>query len=365
MAVKKILMVTPVMDIGGAEKVARDIALEAPGEQFAFHYLILKDKVGKYEEQLLEHGCKSFHVPEPSESYVNYVKNLLRIMRQERYDAVHAHTMFSIGWVMLAAKLRRIPVRVSHAHSALDNGDGLVKRVYEAVMRLLINSCATELVACGVAAGQRLYGKRAYDRRGLLVRNGIDTGAFRYDDSKGQAIRREWGFADRFVIGHAGHLLDVKNQSFLIDLMPKILEKKPDALLLLLGDGPDRAMLEEKITQKQLHHCVKLTGNVSNVGDFLSAMDVFAFPSLYEGMPLALLEVQANGLPCVLSDRVPEDVVLTDLMTRLPLEAPERWLEPICSAKRQDAQGYADVLKDKGLDVHSALEKIYAIYEKE
>ena len=361
---KKILMVTPVMDIGGAEKVARDIALCAPREEYEFHYLILKDKVGAYERQLLEHGCKTFHVAEPSESYIAYFRALLDRMKQERYDAVHCHTMFSIGWVMLAAKLCGVPVRVSHAHSALTDGKSLVKSVYEAAMRLLINTCATDFIACGVAAGKRLYGEKKFAKCGKLILNGIDTNAFRYDEAKRVAIRKRLEIEDRFVIGHAGHLVEVKNQSFLLERMPEILERRPDTVLLLLGEGPDRPVLEEKIHSLQLEDHVIMTGNVTNVGDYLSAMDVFAFPSLYEGMPLSILEVQANGLPCVLSDRVPKDVHLTDLITALPLEAPEKWVDAILTVQRKNSADYAAKMKLAGFDVTTAMEKIYEIYEK-
>ncbi len=358
-------MITPVMDIGGAEKVARDIALEAPAGQFEFHYLILKDPVGVYEQQLLAAGCKTFHVPEPSENYWNYYCSLVRIMKQGHYDAVHAHTMFSIGWVMLAAWQAHIPVRISHSHSALQTNSGFLKKGYEAAMRLLINTFATDYISCGVAAGERLYGKRKFSKHGKLILNGIDTTQFQYSEETRWQIRQELNADDRFIIGHVGHLVDVKNQGFLLELMPAILSKKQNALLLLLGEGPDRQMLEQKISAMGLEASVRLMGNVNNVGDYLSAMDVFAFPSLYEGMPLSILEVQANGLPCILSDRVPKDVFLTDLLSPLSLDAPkEQWADAICSAERPSNQDYAALIRQSGFDTSSAYKGIYTIYQK-
>ena len=362
---KKVLLVTPVLDIGGAEKVVRDIAWYADLKNYEVHLLILREKVGIYERQLLEKGCKSFHVPEPSENYVNYLKALFQIMRREKYYAVHVHTMFSSGWSMLAAKLSGVPVRVTHAHSALRDGHGFVKSIYEAVMRFLILTCATDLVACGVKAGQRLYGPRAYEKRGQLVLNGIDIPAFSYCEDSRTAIREQLNAKDCFILGHAGHLAEVKNQSFLLNLMPLILEKKPNARLFLLGEGEDRPMLEQKIRDMKLQDHVVMTGNVTNVADYLSAMDVFVFPSLYEGLPLSILEVQANGLPCVISDRVPEDVLLTDLIHPLSLEDPkEVWIERILSVKRSQPQAYNHCLRGSDYAVETAMEKIYRIYEK-
>lgn len=362
---KKILLVAPVLDIGGAEKVVRDVAWYADSQKYEVHLLILREKVGIYERQLLEKGCKSFHVPEPSDNYVNYLKALLQIMRREKYYAVHVHTMFSSGWVMLAAKLCGVPVRVAHAHSALRDGQSVVKTIYEAVMRFLILSCATDLVACGVKAGQRLYGPRAYKKRGQLVLNGIDIPAFAYSEDSRRGIRAQLNVGDCFVLGHAGHLADVKNQSFLLELMPLILERRPDARLLLLGEGADRPMLEKKIRDMKLQDHVIMTGNVTNVADYLNAMDVFVFPSLYEGLPLSILEVQANGLPCVISNRVPEDVFLTDLIHPLSLEDSKKlWVEKILSVRRDQPYSYNEKLRGSDYTVETAMEKIYRIYEK-
>lgn len=365
MARKKILLVAPVLEIGGAEKVVRDIGWYADLSRLDIHLLIFRDRVGIYEQQLLEKGCKSFHVPEPSESYVNFFKHLLQLLKQEQYHAVHVHTMFSSGWVMLAAKMAGVPVRVCHAHSALDNGHGFVKAVYEAVMRALILSCSTDLVACGVKAGQRLYGEKAFAKRGQLVLNGIAVESYAYRADRAAAIREKLGIEKSWIIGHTGHLAAVKNQSFLIELMPLILEKQPNAKLLLLGEGPDRPMLEEKISQMGLQGTVVLTGNVTEVADYLSAMDVFAFPSLYEGLPLSVMEAQANGLPCVISDRVPEDVFLTDLVHALPLErGAEPWVEALLRSARRDPARYNQALCGSAYTVKNAMEKIYRIYER-
>ena len=164
------------------------------------------------------------------------------------------------------------------------------------------------------------------------------------------------------MIGHVGHLTEVKNQSFLIRLMPEILRRQPRAKLLLLGEGEDRPKLEELILRLGLSDYVIMTGIVRNVSEHLSAMDVFAFPSLFEGMPLSVLEVQANGLPCVLSTNVPEDVFLTDLIYPVSLEAPEEWVDRICNSARKDAVHYATLLKEAGSDCSTTIRKITDLY---
>lgn len=361
---RKILIIAAKLYIGGAEKVAADIGFYADPKKYEVHYVVFGSDVGAYEPELEARGCRIFHIPEPSESYSAYIQNLKRLILTYRYDVIHAHTMFNIGWVMLAGRLYGVPVRVSHAHSALDEKRTLAGRVYEAFMRLLILTCATDYVACGVDAGRRLYGKRAFRRRGRLILNGIDTRRFAFDGKKRDAFRKELGLSDQFMIGHAGHLAEVKNQVYLLDLMPEILKKRQDAYLLLLGEGEDRPILEQKIRELHMEQHVFMTGNVRNVQDYLNAMDVFAFPSLYEGMPLSILEVQANGLPCVISDRVPKDVFQTALLLPLKLDDRAAWVDAICRSERKESDKYADILRSSGFDTETSMSKIYRIYEK-
>lgn len=361
---KYILQIAAHLTIGGAEKVCRDIGLYGNPEEYETHYVIFDDDIGDFGREVEAKGCKIFKFREPSENYREYFKALKELMSKYPYTAVHAHTMFSIGWVMLAAKQMKIPVRVSHAHSALIDGNGLVKSIYEKVMRKLILSCSTDLVACGEKAGIRLYGEKAYRKRGNLILNGIDTKVFSFSQMKRDEIRNKFNISDKFVLGHTGRLAEVKNQAFILKLMPGILKQRDNAVLMLIGDGDDRQMLESTAKELGVYDKVIFVGNVTNVQDYLSAMDVFVFPSLYEGLPLSILEVQANGLPCIISDTVPTDVFLTDLIHPLSLKDPgSDWSNKILSVNRQPGKDYSNELKSSGFDLETAMEKVYSIYE--
>ena len=236
---KYILQIAAHLTIGGAEKVCRDIGLYANPDEYETHYVIFDDDIGDFGKEVEAKGCKIFKLREPSENYFEYFKALKSLMAKYHYTVVHAHTMFSIGWVMLAAKQMKIPVRVSHAHSALIDGDGLVKSIYENVMRRLILSCSTDLVACGEKAGIRLYGEKAYKKRCNLILNGIDTDAVVFSQEKRNEIRKKFNIESNYVLGHTGRLAEVKNQVFLLKLMPDILKQRPDTVLMLIGDGDD------------------------------------------------------------------------------------------------------------------------------
>ena len=165
----KILILPSQLKIGGAEKVAADIGFYADQTKYELHYVVFGEEVGAYESELEALGCKIFHIPHPSQSFNAYLKNLKELIKTYHYDVIHAHTMFNIGWAMLAGKLYGVPIRVSHAHSALSESRTLKVRVYEAFMRFLILSCATDYVACGIEAGERLYGKRMFKKKGKLI----------------------------------------------------------------------------------------------------------------------------------------------------------------------------------------------------
>lgn len=359
-----ILHIVASLRIGGAEKVARDIGLYADLSKYENHYIVFGETVGAYEQQLIDCGCKIFHIEYPSVNYRKYMQSLRNILNNYRYTVVHVHTMFNAGWAMYVAKRMRVPVRVTHAHSTLDVCSNILIKVYEIIMRQIILSSATELIACGEKAGIRLFGQKGYRERAHLILNGIDVSAFQFDIEKRKKMRRILNVNDSFAIGHVGHLTEVKNQKFLINIMPQILQIKPNAKLLLIGEGEDRSMLERRIADLELQEKIIMTGNVMNVSEYLNAMDVFAFPSLFEGMPLSVIEVQANGLPCILSNKVPEDVYLTDLVYPLSLESFDEWVDAICNSQRAESKKYAEVLQKKEVDVKSVIKRIYNIYEK-
>lgn len=363
---KNVLIIIGKLIVGGAERVGRDIGFFADKEKYRIHYLVFEDDVCAYEKELMDVGCIIHHMEPPSKGYWNYYKSLCVLINEENIDIIHSHTMFNSGWAMLAGKRQGIPVRIAHSHSIKGpEHRGFMKNIYENTMRRVIRRYATDFVACGKGAGNWLYGKQFFEEKGTLIYNGIGLEEFTYRESVREKIRTAKKLQDKYVIGHVGHLNTVKNQTFLLDLMPEILKKKPESVLLLLGDGEDRLMLEKKIKRMGLLDHVIFTGNVSNVGEYMSAMDVYVFPSLYEGMPLALVEAQTNGLPCVISDRIPDDIYLTDLVKPLPLEdSNEQWIIYITEAKRKSSEEYSKKMFETGFDTQGMLEKIYALYEK-
>lgn len=362
---KNVLIIIGKLTIGGAERVGRDIGYYADKQKYNIHYIVFEDDICDYEEELIGAGCMIHHIAPPSRGYIKYYKRLCNLIKKEHIDVIHSHTMFNSGWAMLAGKHQGVSIRIIHSHSIKGpEHRGLIKNLYEKTMRRVIQHYATDYVACGKGAGEWLYGKAFFEKHGTVIYNGIELKQFIYNENSRNKIREHYAIQDKFVIGHVGHLAPVKNQKFLLDLMPEILEKRPESILLLLGDGQDRHMIEEKIHTMGLENKVLLTGNVKNVGDYMSAMDVFVFPSLYEGMPLAMVEAQSNGLPCIISKNIPDDVYLTNLVSPLSLEnSDEQWIDCITNTARKSPEIYGRKMYDLGFDTQGMLKKIYRLYE--
>ena len=360
-----IMIIAGGLQVGGAERVAANISRYATTGEFCFHYIIFEGYENIYGAEIERNGGKVFTLPSPSKNYILYVKKLGQLMDKYHYKVVHSHTMFNSGINLAVAKYHHVPIRISHSHTTkTEKRVSAVQRVYEKIMQKAILHYSTDLLACGVDAGVWLYGKKAYEERGKIIFNGIDIESNAYNTVNRNIIRQKLNVENRFVIGHVGSLLSVKNQTFLIQLMPEILKRKSNAVLLLLGEGEDRRMLQDLITKLQLQNEVILYGTTLEVNKFLSAFDLFVFPSMREGTPLALLEAQTNGLPCIVSSNIPQDAFLTDLVKPISLENKEDWIDAVCMNKRTNPGEYSEIMARTGYNASMAYQKIYEIYRR-
>ena len=277
---KKVLVIIGSLKIGGQEKVGKEIGLHIDRDKYEIHYLVFDENKEAYEQELNKAGIQVFHFPEPSRGYIQYLKKLAELMKKNSYDIVHAHTMFNCGWAMLLAWYMKVPCRISHSHSIkmADHHYSILAEVYQFVMQKLIHIFGTEFIGCGKAAGEWLFGKTFFEKHGKVIYNGIDTQQFRFSSRTRDEMRKQLNLEKKFVIGHVGHFMKVKNQQFLISLMPGILERRPEAVLLLLGDGELKDKNWEYCKELGIEDKVIMAGNVSNVADYLCAMDVFVFP---------------------------------------------------------------------------------------
>ena len=361
---KKILIITAGLQFGGVERFAANIIKFAPAEEFQFDYLIFEGLGDAFAPEIVERGGRVITMPSPQQGYRSYIKKLGDLINENRYDVVHSHTQFNSGINLWVAKKHGVPIRIAHSHTtAHENAISAKQRFYENAMRKLVKSSATHLCSCGVEAGKWMYGNHPF----VVIPNGIDTDSFAFNEVFRRKIREQYGIAqDAFVIGHSGTISVLKNQELLIRLLPEIRKIRENAELVLVGTGAEehRNKLQQTVKEHGLEKYVHFTGAVLNVNEYYSAFDVFAFPSLREGTPLALLEAQANGLPCVISDAIPQDGVVTDLVTQLSLDDEREWIEQLSKAERKNSAAYSEIMKKTDFDAHMAYQKLFRLYRR-
>ncbi len=359
---KKVLIICAGLQFGGVERFAANIIKFAPEGEYQFDYLVFEGFGDAFAPEIKNKGGRVICIPSPQKGYSAYIKKLGDLIDENHYDVVHSHTQFNTGINLWVAKKHGVPTRIAHSHTtAHENKVSKKQLIYEKLMRRMILRNATHYCSCGIEAGKWMYGNKPF----TVISNGIDTDLFVYDESQRASIRERYGIkSNAFLIGHSGTISKLKNQAFLIQLLPEIRKEKRNAEMLFIGTGSEeeRHRLNELVTELDIAEYVHFIGAVMNVNEHLSAFDVFAFPSLREGTPLALLEAQANGLPCIISDVIPDDAVATDLVKQLSLENKKAWIKHLSEATRNHPEKYVGIMKETEYNARKAYSVLFKIY---
>lgn len=323
-------------------------------ELVQFDFAVCEHRDVSFDDEIRQMGGRVFYITRKSVSPWKNFREIKDLVKRGGYQIVFRHTDVStVALDLLAAKLGGARVRIAHSHSTSAGKIWLHK-----LFRPFLNAVCTERFACSQDAGSWMYGSRKKFR---IIMNGIDIPRFTYDKGRRESSRKALGISEgTMVIGHVGNYMPVKNHAFMIELFAGLHEKQPDSRLLLVGDGSLRPQMEKQIEEAKITGAVSLTGVRNDIADLLQAMDLFLFPSFYEGMPIALVEAQTAGLPCLISDVITEDVCVTDQVRKLPLSAgAQEWaktaLELLRQAERTDS---ASRVKEAGFDVR-ALGEVY------
>lgn len=292
------------------------------------------------------------------------LRDLNALIRKNRYDVVHSNTGgISLTTVtMLAAWLNHVPVRIAHSHNAKPNVAPYSWR--EKLYQRLNKALSTVRLACSNSAAEHIFGKKGAEDC-FVLKNGIEPEKYAFNPEIRVQKRKELGLEDAFVVGHVGRFEKQKNHEFLIRVFAEIKKRRGNAVLMLLGSGSLMDEVKAQVKQLGLTDSVRFIGDSDCVPDYLQAMDVFVFPSLFEGLGIVAIEAQATGLPTVCSDTVPQEAAVSSQCVFLSLEKSEaEWSERILSAVNV-SQVRNDKLKDiqisgyNIIDSAQMLEKIY------
>lgn len=327
-----------------------------------FDLLIPKTELPSLTEEFRSYGGEVYFVPRSMKKVVQYVSKVKKIMQTNKYDIVHIHgNSHTVVLELIAAKLAGCDVRIVHAHNTMCND----LKLHKALTGIFDKLC-TKRLACGEEAGRFMHG----DNEFTVVNNGIDVERFSFNAEAGKKVRESYKFEDKTVICHIGIFNNAKNQDFLIDVMAELLKIDPSYVLMMVGDGERRPIVAEKVKAMGLEESVVFAGLTDDVPGHLSASDLFILPSFYEGLPLVLVEAQANGLYCVVSDCVTTEADKTGNMSFLPLDAGAKaWAEEIlkhkdCTDRKESTVAAAENIRKKGYSAFDEAKKLLAFYEK-
>lgn len=300
-------------------------------------------------------------VPNRKKQLPNYCKSLYGLLKKNNYDVVHIHG--NSGTMMIEtcmAKMNRVSKIIVHCHNTACNHP-----FFNMLMTPIMISTADYLLCCSEEAGKWLYGNSKY----YVFNNAINTERFHYNEKSRQQARDELRIKDEFVFGHVGHFTKQKNHIFLLELYSELEKELPDTKLILVGDGPDSENLHKRVCSLGLEKKVIFIGKCQEPEKMYFAMDMFLFPSKWEGLGLALIEAQASGLQCVASDRVPRESNVTGSVKYISCKNIEEWKNYIISYIRSYtekrlfmSENNINKIRQEGYDITVESQKLRTIY---
>ena len=363
----RVLQVTTGLQAGGVQTFLLNYARNIDPKNIMFDYIVQTTNPCLYDEEVKEKGSRIYAVTPISESYIRFVRDVYRVCKEHPEDKIiHAHLNFSNLFPLFAAKLAGVSVRISHSHSHF-NAISPLRALFRKGAQLCLPLYATEYWGCSKEAMQWLYGKHAASKKGKLIFNAIDVSKYAFKQVKRDVMRENLGVYEKEKVWiHVGSFNTIKNQIFLIKLFEQYCKKHPNTKLILVGDGKLRDTIRETIEKLKLNDKVIMPGVVKDVEKYMMAADLFLLPSLFEGLPLVMVEAQATGLPCVVSSAVTKEVFFSQHVCSCKDFEMNTWLQRIekvssIQIKREKGE---KIVTEAGYDIRREAIKLVTYYEE-
>ena len=305
-------------------------------------------------------GCKVVSIPYRKTNIVKYFFSLCRYLVREKIDIVHVHGSSAIMSVeLVAAMLAGCKVRIAHSHNTTCEHQEVDK-----LLRPIFNRAYTKAFACGSEAGKWMFGNREF----VIIPNGRDIKKYEYNVQNRINYRNKLKIPrNALVVGHVGRFNVQKNHEYLLRIFEELYKNDRNTYLILVGTGEKIDEIKDLVKKSTIRDNVIFTGVIDNVADYLSAFDVMLLPSLYEGLPMVVIEWQIAGLPCIVSDTVTKECAITPLVEFKSIkESPENWARNIMGISLQDREKNKEVLfssiRKAGYDIEFGAERLRNIY---
>ena len=295
---------------------------------------------------------------------INLFRPVYKLLKADKYDVVHIHSgsVMALAVLSFAAKIARVNKIIVHSHAAGEK-ENIKHLITKIVSSPILKICPTDYFACSIKAAEWKFSKSVVKNKVKIIKNGIDLKKFKIDDEARKIYREKLGYLDDDkVIGHVGRFSYEKNHRFIIDLFSELRKENDKYKLLLLGDGELKYDIEEYARQKGVFEYIVFTGNVSNVQDYMQAMDLFILPSKFEGLGIVGVEAQACGLPVIASTGVPAEMKLTENVNFFSTGDTLTWKCEVEKMIFLPKKNNTDAIRIAGYDIFDTSEKINKIY---
>lgn len=356
----RVLHIVTYMGRGGLETMIMNYYRNIDRNRVQFDFLVHRDFEADYDEEIKELGGKIYRLPPLNPLSKEYLSKLDSFFKEHKeYKIVHSHIDCMSAIPLKYAKLNGVPIRIAHSHNSNQTKD--LKYPLKLFYKTKISKYASKLFACSDEAGRWMFGENADF---TVLNNAIDTEKYLFNNNTAQKVRKELNIkTDSIVIGHVGRFESQKNHSFIIDIFAETLKKNSNSVLLLVGEGSLRKSIEEKVNSLGIKNNVIFAGLRTDVNELLQAMDVFLFPSLFEGFGIVALEAQASGLPCLISDKVPIECKKTDLVYQMKLsDASDKWADKLVELSKIERKNTYEEIRKSGFDIKANAEKLEEFY---
>lgn len=305
---------------GGVESVIMNYYKNIDISKVKFDFIFDSDSIYIPQKEIESLGGNVFIIP-PYQHVLKYQKALKKIFKDNQYDIVHSNINALSVIPLRVAKKCKVPIRIAHSHSTTVKIE-IAKNILKQLFRPFSKVYATEYFACSEIAGRWLFGNKAFDEgKVVIVNNGIEVESYLFNEEIRKEKRKELNIKDTdIVVGHIGRFVKQKNHEFLIDVFSELYKKNNNYKLMLIGQGPLQEEMKHKVKELEIENAVMFLGQKTDANKYYQAMDLFLFPSLYEGLGMVLIEAQTSGLPCIASIHVPEIAKVTDDFEFLSIE---------------------------------------------
>lgn len=348
----RVLNILGSLNFGGIETFLMNIYRIIDKNKIQFDFLICDTGENNYQDEAIKLGGKVYLLS--SKKSDNIIKNLTgiyHVVKENKYQIVWRHTDNAFMTVdLMMAKMAGAGTTVIHAHSTQCTHERLGRAVW-----FFLNHFATERLACGETAGKWMFCGKPF----MIIRNGIDIGRFSFREEIRKNYRKQFHIEDKFVLGHVGRFERAKNHMFILKVFEAFHRQNPESVLVLIGTGVLLEEVKAETRKLGLEKEVLFLGVRSDVAELMMMMDSFLFPSFYEGLPVTLVEAQATGLSCVVSDQVTNEIDITGKVAFLSLEdSAEQWARKLCEGTVWEREAMSEVIKNAGYDIQAIAEEV-------